>query len=130
MKKASLTAAMTAALTGAALLAGMSAQAREDAPKAEIATAQQAVDQAQNAGATETAPLELKTARDKLQTAQALIAKNKSRDFPQARALAEEATADAEVAQARATAARAQKSLDEVNASIRAVQQETDRPRS
>lgn len=130
MKKANLKTAVTAALAGAALLAGVSAYAREDAPKAEIAIAQQAVDQAQNAGATETASLELKTARDKLQTAQALVAKDKSRDFPQARALAEEATADAEVAQARATAARAQKSLDEVNASVRALQQESDRPRS
>jgi hypothetical protein len=130
MKRASLTTAVTAALAGATLLAGASVYAREDAPKAEVALAQQAVDQAQNAGATESAPLELKTARDKLAQAQALLSKDKSRDYPAARSLAEEATADAEVAQARANAARAQKSLDEVNASVRAMQQETMRPRS
>ena len=118
-------------LAGAALFVAVPASyARDEAPKAEIAMAQQAIEQAQSAGATESAPLELKTARDKLQTAQGLVAKDKRKDFPQARRMAEEAVADAQLAQARATAERARKSLDEVNQSIRAMRDETQRQSS
>ena len=118
-------------IVGAALcVAAPVTYARDEAPKAEIAMAQQAIDQAQSAGATESAPLELKTARDKLQSAQGLVAKDKRKDFPQARRMAEEAVADAQLAQARATAERAKKSLDQVNESIRAMSAETQRQTS
>ena len=131
MKRVSLRTAATVATCAAfAVLTASQAYAREEAPKSEIAIAQQALDQAQAAGATENAPLELKNARDKLQTAQNIVAKDKSKDFAQARKLAEEATADAELAQARANAAKAQKSLDEVNAATRAMHEEAQRQKS
>ncbi len=115
---------------GVALYIAAPSYARDEPPKAEISMAQQAIDQAQSAGATESAPLELKSARDKLQTAQSLVAKDKRKDFPQARRMAEEAVADAQLAQARATADRAKKSLAEVNESVRAMRDESQRQSS
>jgi hypothetical protein len=115
-------------LAGALAVAGISPVfAREEPPKAEIALAKDAIDQAQSNGATEAAPVELKAARDKYEQAQTMIAKEKRRDYPQARDLAQEAKVDADLADAKAAAAKAQKSLREVQDSIRALRHETER---
>src|SRR5690348_17131279 len=89
-------------LAGALAVVGTSPVfAREEPPKAEIALAKDAIDQAQSNGATEAAPVELKAARDKYEQAQGMIAKEKRRDYPRARELAQEAKVDADLAGAK-----------------------------
>jgi len=99
-----------------------------DPPTEPAAVAQAAIDQAQRDGAAETAPVELKAAQDKIAEAKRLLEKNKRKDYPLAQSLAEEATADAQLAQAKTAAAKAEKSLQDVQEGNRTLQEEMLRP--
>lgn len=105
------------ALSMAAALA-LCACASEPKPPAEaLRAANNAVAEAEDARASDYAPQEMRSARDKLQAARALSRQAgsdaKSPDAQKARWLAEEASADAALAQARAQNLRAQARLRE-----------------
>lgn len=93
-------------------------------PNDQMALARTAIEQAQTAGATEAAPLELKFAQDRYTEATALLAKDRRRDYPQARRLAEQAESAARLAAAKAEEARAENALAEVRESIEVMRQE------
>lgn len=84
----------------------MAACASTPPPKAELAVAEAAVANADNAGAMQWAPAEMRTAQDKLARAQAAML---AKDHGQAATLAHEANADAQLAAAAARAAKAQR---------------------
>lgn len=86
--------------------------------------AQQGLKQASESGAEQHAPLELRTAQVKLEKSQQAAKKKHSKE---ARFLAEEALVDAELAEVTSRAAMAQKAMKEVNQSIDALQQETQK---
>ena len=70
------------------------------------------------------APVELQRARDKWVQAEKAMT---DKDYEQARRLATEAAADARLAEAKAEAATSAASLQQVQGSIRALQEEIDR---
>jgi hypothetical protein len=108
-------------LAGVALLASC---ASVPPPTEQMAVSRSALSDAQGAGAYEYAPVEMRSANDKL--TQATAAMNE-KDYVRARRLAEQAEADARLAAATANSAKAQRALDEVQASIRTLQNEITR---
>lgn len=90
-------------------------------PRAEIAQAQRAVDQAVTENSGEFAALELEKAREKLAAAQAEMHAER---YPEARRLAEEALVDAELARARADASRTARNADELAQTIERLREE------
>lgn len=107
---------------GAALLAACASPGI--APVAEMSAAQASITQAERAGATEAAPLELMSARDKLGKAQAAV---RDERFDPARRLATEAEADAQVAERKARALKAQAAADELARSDALLRSEVQR---
>jgi len=93
-------------------------------PTQQVNMATQAIAQAESSGAFEFAPVELKSARDKL--AQAKHAMDKEEN-DKARRLADEAMIDANLAEAKARSAKSQKVVEEMKESIRVLRQEMDR---
>jgi hypothetical protein len=91
---------------------------------AKVSQAERAVEEAQQAGAATNAPLELRTAQDKLKAAQAALAKGK---HDQAVRAAEEATVDGEYARAVAALQRANTNADEMGQYINVLRQELER---
>ncbi len=113
--------------TGAAIALGFIATAvyaSSPVPDETIAVAKAAVQRAEQSGAPQAAPVELATARDKLERAQKENAKH--HDKP-AIALANQATVDAQVAEALAQKERAAKAAAEFDASMRTLRQESNR---
>jgi predicted S18 family serine protease len=90
-------------------------------PEAEVAQASAAIDQALQAGARDHAPIEIKSARQKLQQAHAAVA---SEYYDIARRLAEQAEIEAELAQAKSQSAQAQLAVQQVRESIRVLREE------
>ncbi|MFO7813808.1 MAG: DUF4398 domain-containing protein, partial [Pelovirga sp.] len=80
--------------------------------------------QAENSGAVEFAPMELKSARDKLNQAQLAMDRE---EHVGARRLADEAMVDANLAEAKARSAKSKKVVEELKESIRVLQQEMNR---
>ena len=115
-------------LTGAALaLATMTVTAAyASSPVADetIAVAKVAVQQAEQSGAPQAAPVELASARDKLAHAEKANADHQPKP---AIALANQATIDAHVAEAMAQKERAAKAAAEFDASLLALRQESNR---
>jgi len=109
-------------LGGAALVLGVSACASNKTPAtADVAASRQAVAAATSAGAADLAPAEMLSARDKLMRAnQALAAK----DYKAAQDLANQASADAQLAQSKATSAKATMAADELQQNIRLLREE------
>ena len=111
-------------LLGAVPLVLVAACSSVPPPTEEMALARAAVDQAQASDAPELAPVELNSARAKLTRAtQAMDAK----DYGQARRLAQESEADAQLAQARARSAKSGKAVAELQESIRVLREELNR---
>ena len=92
----------------------------------ELAASRSAIAQAEQAGAAERAPLELRTARQKLEQAEAAA---RAGEGEQARFLVEEALVAAELAQALALSTQAQAAVTEVQEGIRALREEIERNR-
>lgn len=107
------------------VLAGCAGKA--PAPEKQVTLATQSIAQAERSGAVEFAPLELKSARDKLN--QAKLAMDNEENL-KARRLADEAMVDANLAEARARSAKSQKVVDELKESIRVLREEMDRKSS
>src|ERR1700679_338064 len=115
---------MKGAVTGAALLA-LAACASSPIPNEKIAVAQASVQRAEQSGAQELAPVELSTARDKLQRAEKAAADH---DAQPAAMLAEQATVDAQLAEATAQEHRSHKAEMELEASLQALRDQANRP--
>jgi len=89
-----------------------------------VGQAERAVDDAQQSGASISAPVELRTAEDKLKAARAAMAKE---DYDQAIRVAEQAAVDADYARARAANERAKRMADEMRQNIQTLRQELER---
>jgi hypothetical protein len=89
-----------------------------------IAVAKASLQRAEQAGAPQTAPVELSTARDKLARAEKA---NADHNLKPASELAEQANIDAQVAEATAQQERSHKAAAEFDASMRALRQEATR---
>jgi hypothetical protein len=95
-------------------------------PPPDFSGPRSAIAEADQAGASESAPLLLRNARQKLQQAEAAAAND---DMERAQRLADEAAVDAELAAATARAANAQTAVDELRESIRVLREEIERSR-
>jgi hypothetical protein len=90
-------------------------------PTEQIARAKAAVEQAETAGATEHAALEMKNARESLAEVETRVEES---DEEGARRAAERAEVDALLAVAKARRAKAQSSVDELQDTLKAMQEE------
>ena len=109
------------ALSVAALLGACASNPVSDS---DIAASSAALNSAVTAGAAESAPSELRAARDKLDQARA---ERTAGHGERAIALAREASVDARLAESKALAARSQKSAQDLNAANRALAEEVNR---
>lgn len=105
-----------------AVLAGCAA--KTPAPERQVTLASQSIDQAESSGAVEFAPVELESARDKLN--QAKLAMDREENIKAGR-LADEAMVDANLAEAKARSAKSEKVVAELKESIRVLKQEMNR---
>jgi hypothetical protein len=94
------------------------------APTEQMAMSKLTVSNAGSAGGNEFAPLQFKSAQDKMDAAERAMVKE---DYLSARQLAEQAQADAELASAMARSAKAQKAAGSLREGIRVLRQEIDR---
>jgi len=92
-------------------------------PREKISEAGKGIIEARGSNATVYAPLELKTAEDKL--ADARVAFNK-RDYDKATRLAEQAMVDADYARAKGTTVEVKKKAEELRQNIKTLRQEID----
>ena len=113
---------ITGAAVCAAAIVGLAACASSPIPNEKIAVAQASIARAEQSGAPEYAPVELSTARDKLQRAQKAAASN---DGQPATMLAEQANVDAELAEATAQQHKSHKAATELDASLHALSVES-----
>ncbi|MBK7491582.1 MAG: DUF4398 domain-containing protein [Nitrosomonas sp.] len=94
------------------------------APTEQLATSKAAVDNALSAGGNELAPLQLKSAVDKMEAAERAMG---DKNYILARQFAEEAQIDAKLAEAMARTNKAQKAAEALQESSRVLRQEIDR---
>ena len=111
-------------LIGAGMLLGLAACASGPAPDAEMAAAELALDQAEDADAAARAPAPYALARDKLERARAAMADGENIE---ARRLAEQALADAQLAEAAARSEIARQNATELRQSIETLREELAR---
>lgn len=112
------------AICGVAMLT-LAACASTPVPNEKIAVARASVQRAEQSGAPEYAPVEMATARDKLQRAEKAAA---DRDGAPATMLAEQANIDAELAEATAQQHRSHKAETELEASLQALREQANQP--
>jgi DNA repair ATPase RecN len=111
------------AATCAAVVLALAACASSPIPNEKIAVAQASVQRAEQSGAPELAPVELSTARDKLQRAEKAAADH---DAEPATVLAEQANVDAQLAEATAQEHRSHKAEMELEASLQALREQAN----
>ena len=107
-----------------ALLALSGCATTSTAPVEQLAVARSAVNDAASAGSAEFAPVELRSAQEKLDRANAAMA---DKAYDDARRYAEAAEADAKLAAVTARSAKAQRAVTEVESGIRALREEIAR---
>lgn len=93
-------------------------------PKAEMAVARTAVNNAVSAGGTENAPVEMRSAQDKLSGAEKAMT---AEEYETARYLAEEAAVDAQLAERKSRAVKTQSAVDDAKKGIEVLRQEMQR---
>ncbi len=108
----------------ATLLLACGACAGTKPPSDEIARSQAAINQAEQVGARNYAPLEIREARKKLEEARNLI---EQKEYEKARRLAGEAEVDAELAETKTLSEKAQKAVRELRESIKILREEIER---
>lgn len=118
---------MTLSVLVLLLGAGLAACASVPPPKAEVGKADLALRKAEQADAAHFAPLEMRTARTKLESARAAMREEENLE---ARRLAEQAKVDALLAEATAQAAQRQEATDTIRADIEALMVEAERSSS
>jgi septal ring factor EnvC (AmiA/AmiB activator) len=102
----------------------MAGCASTPAPTEQMAISRAAVSNASSAGGNEFAPLQLKSAMEKMDGAERAMAE---KNYERARQLAEQAQVDAQLAEATARSAKAQKAADALQEDSRVLRQEIDR---
>lgn len=113
-----------ALVASVALLALSGCATTSNAPVEQLAVARSAVNDAASAGSAELAPLELRSAQEKLDRANTAMA---DKAYDDARRYAEAAEADAKLAAVTARSAKAQRAVTEVESGIRALREEIAR---
>jgi hypothetical protein len=104
------------------IMAGaLSACAGVPIPQQQITLSKDAVERAVSADATQYAPLEMKAAQDKMFLMERALGE---KDYPQARLLAEQIEADANLAERKARAVKWQKQLADARSGIQVLKQE------
>lgn len=93
-------------------------------PSEQFAISKNAIDSATAAGADQYAPLEIKSAREKLTSAERSV---NEKNYEVAAALAEEATTDAKLAEAKSEAEKSKSSVNEIDKSLRSLMNEVNR---
>lgn len=121
MKDLSTTLAAAAVACAAAIAAGC---AGVPAPTEQMAVSRSAVANAVSAGGTEYAPVEMRTAQEKMDRANRAMDKE---DYAIARVLAEEAQADARLAEKKAQSAKAEKAAGVTQEDTRVLRDEMNR---
>jgi hypothetical protein len=122
MDKKKLSGMSSAGVALATLL--IAACASTPPPNADIAVSSAAVNSAISAGAAESAPEELRMAREKLERARSQLAAER---YESAQALAREATVDARLAESKALAAKSRKSASDLQDANRVLAEEINR---
>jgi hypothetical protein len=113
---------LPALVLGASML--MIGCASVPAPTEQMALSTAAVARASTAGGGEAAPVEMQTAREKLDRAKlAMVAE----DYDKARTLATEAQVDAQLAESKARSNKASKAANELQEGVRVLSEELDR---
>lgn len=115
---------LTAASTLALALSLIACASAPPPPVAALTTARAAVTQAEAAGAGQMAPVELLSAREKLTRADQAVREER---FGEARRLADESAADAQLAERSARVQRAQQAAAEMRRSNATLEAEIDR---
>jgi septal ring factor EnvC (AmiA/AmiB activator) len=115
--------AALAAVAALAVLTLAGCASTGDMPREEMAVARAAVDRAAGPAGAD-APVEVSQARDKLERANAAVAR---KDYDVARRLAEQAEVDANLAEAKSHSARSDRALMEVREGIRQLREEIAR---
>jgi hypothetical protein len=108
-------------LSGLVVAAALSACASAPVPEQQITLSRDAVNRAVSAEATQYAPLEMKAAQDKMFLMERAMGE---RDYVQARTLAEQIEADANLAERKARAVKWQKQLVDARSGIQVLKQE------
>lgn len=115
---------ISVAVAAAIFMSACASTPKTPAPTEQMAVSRATVTAASSAGASEFAPVQLKSAMDKMDTAErAMGAKN----YDLARQMAEQAQVDAQLAAAAARAGKAQKAADALTESDRVLKKELDR---
>lgn len=113
-----------AAVSTAIFLIGCTSTPVILAPTEQIALSHSAINSASSAGGSEYAPVQLKSAMDKMDSAERAMGK---KDYSMARKMAEEAQVDAELADTAARAGKAQKAADALQQSDQVLKKELNR---
>jgi hypothetical protein len=109
------------------LATGLGACASVPPPESQMGKADLALRKAEQADAAHFAPLEMRTARTKLEAARAAM---RDKDNLEARRLAEQAKLDAVLAEATAQTAQRREATDTIRADIEALRAEAERASS
>ncbi|MEG0858342.1 MAG: DUF4398 domain-containing protein [Pseudomonas sp.] len=112
---------LTASGVTVAIFAALSGCASVAVPTEQVELTRNAVSRAVTADATQFAPMEMKSAQDKLYLVERAMGEH---DFARARLLAEQAEADANLAERKARALRAQAQLKGAQQGIEVLKQE------
>lgn len=110
--------------TAAAAIVLMAGCASTSAPTEQMAVSRVAVSNAMSAGGNQFAPVQLKSALDKMDAAERAMG---AKDYELALRLAEQAEVDAKLATEMARSAKARQAADAVQEDIRVLRQEIDR---
>jgi len=108
----------------AIFMAGCASTPTIPAPTEQMAVSRAAVNNASSAGGNEFAPLQLKSAMEKMDAAERAMGE---KNYVRARELAEQAQVDAKLAEAAARSAKAQKAADALQEDNRVLRKELDR---
>ncbi|MFJ2485598.1 DUF4398 domain-containing protein [Pseudomonas sp. NPDC087639] len=101
--------------------AALSACASAPIPEQQISLSKDAVNRAVSADATQYAPLEMKAAQDKMFLMERALGET---NYPQAKVLAEQIEADANLAERKSRAVKWQKQLSDARSGIQVLKQE------
>lgn len=113
-----------AAVAVAVFMAGCASAPSVPAPTEQMAVSRAAVNNASSAGGNQFAPLQLKSAMEKMDAAERAMGE---KNYARAKLLAEEALVDAKLSEATARAAKAQKAAEALQEDNRVLRKELDR---
>lgn len=112
------------AVAAAIFMVGCASTPSAPAPTEQMAVARAAVNNASSAGGNEFAPLQLKSAMEKMDWAERAMGE---KNYARAKLLAEEALVDAKLAETTTRAAKAKKAADALQEDNRVLRKELDR---